>query len=243
MKKFKIKNRQKRKYTRHKDQQDTYQFTPFIVGVAPIFIIAVAFATILFIQQSIPDPTMVFAPEITLPTFSLPTISISVPAFSGSFTWLEVLLNIIGTGFIAFGQTLHAIGITTFDGLIRVWELLMQSFASVFSQMVLGSQTIVDTFVQNALWTQSALLFLLQKLFELLVFCYNGLMAFFTFVGLQVAAFFETVWKFILLPFQVMGAMWLKVKPFFDTVGMYFVYSCEQLASSLEIIEGLRSSL
>src|SRR5438128_1480934 len=105
MKKFKIKNRQKRKYIKKQELAASLSSAQaFTVGIIPLLLMAIAFfATFLIsnpqfatnavnsihlIQPSLPEINLTFElptitlPAITLPTINLPTVSmpqLSVP--------------------------------------------------------------------------------------------------------------------------------------------------------------------
>lgn len=83
MRKFKVKNRKKRSYTR-KEQIVSYSSISraTLIGLAPFFCIAVAFLTIAILNtQSLPQlqPISFSFPEIVLPSVQPPAISFRIP--------------------------------------------------------------------------------------------------------------------------------------------------------------------
>lgn len=91
MKKFKVKNRQKRKYTRHAAvPQSTFSMRTLFASLLPLIILAIAFATMLLMNLNLREQTssiepLLQTPTIQTPTFRLPEIpfpTITLPGLS-----------------------------------------------------------------------------------------------------------------------------------------------------------------
>lgn len=129
MRKFKIKNRQKRKYTRHTPPQSSYQLSTIFAGLLPIFILAIAFLTTMLMNLNLREQTVSFQPEFTapqilapqmhIPPITMPQISLtdmikpfqSLPnLFTQPIAFLSgtsaLVLNGIQTAFVSLGYSL-----------------------------------------------------------------------------------------------------------------------------------------
>lgn len=77
MRKFKVKNRQKRKYTRHINVPNQPEVSPLLIGMLPTVVLAIALVATMFINLNLREHTVTFQPQITLPEFTLPTFSLT----------------------------------------------------------------------------------------------------------------------------------------------------------------------
>lgn len=82
MKKFKVKNRQKRKYTRHSGIQNQSEVSPLLIGMLPTVVLAIALFATMFMNLNLREQTVSFQPQMTppqlsMPQLSMPTISLS----------------------------------------------------------------------------------------------------------------------------------------------------------------------
>jgi hypothetical protein len=92
MRKFVIKNRQKRKYIKKSEQQSSLSFIKTLYGMLPLLIMMVALMTTMIITSPLRDPQA----SIRF-TFDLPTIS-----FQNPFIFFQTLADFLGEGFLAF---------------------------------------------------------------------------------------------------------------------------------------------
>ena len=80
MRKFKVKNRQKRKYTRHTEPQSSYPSSTIFAGLLPVLFLAIAFLTTLLMNLNLREQTVSFQPQFTMPQFTIPQFIIPQPS-------------------------------------------------------------------------------------------------------------------------------------------------------------------
>ncbi len=306
MKKFKVKNRQKRKYTRHTVPQSTFSLRTLAVGLLPLLILAVAFGTTLLMNlnlreqtSSIPNPTLEIptltlptivlptftaptfqAPIITFPTFTLPTVTTpeisfpevstpkpNAPDFSGFTNFLQLIISMFLKAFIAFlvipdsrpfwaiiVQALSALSISmglmgnlTLNGFVRVGDLLLQSISLVGTNIAAGSQTISAAAIEYAIRAGQILatssLFIFEKTIWLFMVLLNGTITVLLFIVHAVSAFADGVVRVVMIPFQVLGAFWLKIKPYVDILGAHMGMAGADLANGVDSFNELGEAM
>ncbi len=158
MRKFTVKNRQKRKYTRKSAPQEVYRISKiWSVSLLPVIIVVVAFLTTMLINLNLRETTVSSAPQIAIPeisvTFSLeevikpfqnlPNLFNQPVAFLASFAALA--LNGLSYGAVALGNVL-VLALTFLDprpGLINGGN----AFATLFTAM----ETIGIAFISGVL--------------------------------------------------------------------------------------------
>jgi hypothetical protein len=284
MKKFKIKNRQKRKYTRHNAPQSSYQFSPIFAGLIPMIILAIALAATLLMNMNLREQTVSFQPQfqLALPKISLAEIMkplqnlpnlLTQPAafFAGlgtvvigglesivlglntGFVWLITLLDpragiaALGQGMQTFFVGVGYMGILLFEGFARIGELLLQSTATVGEHMVAGANTIWSATVEYGLLTVDILStvfwFLFNSIIQLVLFLFNGLVSIVTFIADGVIAVVDALVRVILIPFQILGAFWMQIKPYADTLLHYCGLALEDTAQGFNNLANIGSLL
>lgn len=267
MRKFKVKNRQKRKYTRHNLPQSSYQFSPLFAGLLPMIILAIAFAAMYVMNVNVREPTSVPMPQpqLTLPTITPPSFSLNgilqtinslpilftqIAAFVIGFAdFVATSVQNILTSFVLgleqvitvldprpmlaaiahvstnVATSIAAVSVSIAEGIVRIFEMLSGSIAFVGMQLGTGILIIWNTIVSmvlNALAVIGGVLwFVLNGFVQIVLFLFNGLIGILTIIADAIMSFLNKIVNLILVPFQILGAFWMQIKPYADTLLYY----------------------
>lgn len=265
MRKFKIKNRQKRKYTRHASPQHSYPYATIFAGLLPMLILAIAFMATLFMNMNLREQAVSFNPSFSMPNISWPQFSLTAlvqpllglpnlltqPVRFDSFQLTlpdpRPAVVAIGSGFESFFAGLGTAGVLVLEGLGRVGDLFVQSMTQVWNHMAAGANTIWSATVEYTIRAGQILtastLFLLDKTIWLILFLYQGIVSILTFIFVQLSAFADAVVRIILIPFQILGALWMKMKPYVDILGSHMVMAGADLQNGVQSFNELGSEL
>lgn len=268
MKKFKVKNRLKRKYTRHTELQSSFQFS---TGVLPILILAVALATTLLMSLNLREHTVTMQPQVAAPQFSLQEALKPLTALPNLFT--QPAAFVVGIGNLGI-QGIHD-GLTALgNGIVSTLTLLdprrlamatlvsIQGFFLGLSAIGTGLLEVVvgawDAMLQslgamsvaigsglaamaNAIAGVIVLVFgsILNAVVWLLLLIYHAIAAVAMFIFGVVTAIVDAIVKVILWPFQMLGLLWQQIKPFFDILGYHISLAALDFSSGVDTLSHL----
>lgn len=210
MRKFKVKNRPKRKYTRKTEQQYSNDLLTksIFVGIIPLIVVAIALYSILLISQNLRLET----PTIELPTFQPPTVSFSwdwsISIIANISLFLEQTkqsLILLGTQTVIYTQ---ALGVSL--GTAFIWVATMldpRPFLVIIGQGIYSlSVTIFQMFqfvmqmAQNIMQVYATILWnSTQFIFQIVSLTFSYILHFITMI-------LNTLWDFALATSQVIAS-------------------------------------
>jgi hypothetical protein len=284
MRKFKVKNRQKRKYTRHNVPQSSYQFSPLFAGLLPMTILAIALLATILMNMNLREQTVSFQPQmqIALPKFTLPDLITPIQSLPNLFNqpvaFVSGVLSLLAAGVISTGTAfadgfvwvvtqldprfaIAALGknvqwligsigflfVAIFNGFAWAGTEIGYGLGSVGEGIAYGANVVWASItgfiisIVQALWT--ALVFLFNGLLQIAVFLFNGIVSILTYIGNGIMAAVNAVVRVILIPFQIIGAFWLQIKPYFDILLYHFALAGADLANGFNLLANPASIL
>lgn len=294
MRKFKVKNRQKRKYTRHSGPQSSYQFSPLVAGILPTVILAITFIAMLLMNMNLREPANITVPQptfappsISIPTLTIPTISLNelfqpirnlpnlfaqpvafligmvelvsdsiqfiLTSFVAGLEQLAIMLDprpmfvSIGQGSIAAASSAGAAGVSIVDAVANMFANIFGSIAyagvQIGNGMQIAGNAIVSAFLYVLELLGMAFWFLVNGIVQIVLFLFNGFISIVTTIANAISAFINKVVSIILIPFQVIGAFWMMVKPYVDTLLYYCGLAVNDMGQGFNNLANLGSIL
>lgn len=289
MRKFKVRNRQKRKYTRHNMPESSYQFSSLYAGLLPTVILAITFAAMLVMNMNLGEPESIAIeqPQFSQPSFSLPTFSLNdilrpiqnLPnLFVQPAAFLIGLIDLIATTmqsvltafvvglerllimldpralFTAIGQSsadvasnAGAAGTSTVNVVSGATGAFANGLINAIVQLGIGIQTVLNAIVSFVLYILSilgtAFWFLVNGIAQIVLFVFHGFVSIITTIANAIGVLVNRLVNIILIPFQVIGAFWLVVKPYVDTLLYYCSLALNDMGQGFTNLANLGSLL
>lgn len=210
MRKFKVKNRPKRKYTRKTEHQYSNDLLTksIFVGIIPLIVVAIALYSTLLISQNLRVET----PTIELPTYQPPTISFSwdwsISIIANISLFLEQTkqsLTLLGTQTVIYTQ---ALGVSL--GTAFVWIAAMLDPRPLF--IILGqgiysvSVTIFQIFQLVMQTTQNTMQVYATVLWETAQFIFQIVGITISYIIHFIAIVLNTLWDFAIATSHVIAS-------------------------------------
>jgi hypothetical protein len=275
MRKFKIKNRQKRKYTRKSVHASSFPHSQAIsAGLLPLLILAIALVTTVIMSQAkgqtyaidyslpIPQPKL---PDIGNVVQNIPNLFNNPIAFVTSIYtlsidfmqqlwitigyWFALLAHLLDPRpFIAltirsimfFIQTMVQFAIILGMGIVTAGTVVLQAFITVGNAIANTMASMSYAIASFILFIAAAIMHGLTFVGAILLIIAKTLIHIVTTIALflfvKVSAFINGVVNIIEIPFKILWAFWLQIKPFFDMLGAHIKMTGDDLNNGVSSI-------
>ena len=157
------------------------------------------------------------------------------------------LWGVIGQGIMSMFYSMGLMGNLMMSGFIRVWELLIQSISLVGVNISLGSLTVSAAAVEYAVRAGHIIavssIFVFEKVAWALTALFTGTIMVIMFIVNAIVAFTDAVVRFISIPFQILGAFWIKIKPYVDILGDHMQMAGADLSNGVNSFNELGEAM
>jgi hypothetical protein len=223
MRKFKIKNRQKRKYTRKSVHASSFPHSQAIsAGLLPLLILAIALVTTVIMSQA-KGQTYAIDYSLPIPQSKLPDIGNVVQNIPNLDPRPFITLTIRSIMF--FIQTMVQFAIILGMGIVTAGTVVLQAFITVGNAIANTMASMSYAIASFILFIAAAIMHGLTFVGAILLIIAKTLIHIVTTIALflfvKVSAFINGVVNIIEIPFKILWAFWLQIKPFFDMLGAH----------------------
>ncbi len=271
MRKFVIKNRQKRKYTKKTEDTSSFSFSKTAYGMVPLLVMFIAFMSTLFISTPFRDSLSNINFTFELPQFSFSNPLSFIQSIISDITqasfvvWtiilvvyttfiqsLTIFLNMLIHEVLLFGNQIEFQRNATQSAItskgqefaigISILEKILIMIVSYCEQTLLSITTVVTNFVTfieqsisaMAIATIKTITFVTIYLSHIILFTSITAFNFIFMIGETIGMWFVSVGNYIVttiehimlavahvveIPFKVLYAFWLQIKPYIDFFG------------------------
>lgn len=189
MRKFIVKNRQKRKYTKKADLPPHFTKTKTIYGMLPLFVLAIVFMATVVISQPLRDQLSHIHISISIPNIS----------FTDPIASVVSIANMLAVGMLTLGQAVNTIGLAMWQAILVVGHAILQVLVLLDPRPLLIS--IGQTLLLIANWTMSSIIALGNTLLEILSLLGQGIVV----IGITIGTITQTVFSAIIQLLMFIG--------------------------------------
>ena len=242
MKRFKIKNRQKRKYRRKTDISSYFSLPQEVwIGLLPSILIAIIIFAELLAQMQPADRIGRVSIDRLLPLesiASLPRLFANAllgffasldptPIASSIITYVALLISTAERG-VAY---VIEVGSDTVFSVVHLLSILL---SSILNTIVIAFNYLFNFLLWVLLWVGEALLSIGQLMINGVVGMIFAIIGFFTAIA-------NTISNIVMYPFVVLGKQYEQLKPLLDFIGANIGQSLKMLTDNFSVLASLSS--
>lgn len=259
MRKFVIKNRQKRKYIKKTEEFHSFSFSKTMYNLLPLLIMLIAFMATLVISAPLRDQLSHIRVSFTLPEFSLDNpLNANKALLTNTIQGSAALWTACVTLFVILGQSLGKISVTIIhlfalfdprplflligtsvmtvgDIFVQMINLLMQSLIKISALLVHYIILISSLIVTGVTIVSSIIIQLVGTFVHFLLMIAQvigaWLLSVIVAIGKAIDTIVLTIVHVIEIPFNVLGAFWEQIKPYITIFGKHVQMSGSDLSN------------